>query len=60
VGGRNLLTLTKYTGPNPEVIKSNYQGNNAVLESNNILTMGIDDAIYPVTKMYLAGLNITF
>jgi hypothetical protein len=60
VGGRNLMTLTKYTGPNPEVIKSNYQGNNAVLESANILTMGIDDAIYPVTKMYFAGLNITF
>lgn len=60
VGGRNLLTWTKYTGPNPEVIKSNYQGNDAVLESTNILTMGIDDALYPVSKMYLAGLNITF
>lgn len=60
VGGRNLMTFTKYTGPNPEVIKSSYQGNNAVLESTNILSMGIDDAIYPVTKMYLAGLNITF
>jgi len=60
IGGRNLKTWTKYTGANPEVIKVNYEGNNAVLESAQILTMGIDDAIYPVTKMYLAGINITF
>ncbi len=60
IGGRNLKTWTKYTGTNPEVIKANYEGNDAVLESTQILTMGIDDAIYPVTKMYLAGINITF
>jgi TonB-linked SusC/RagA family outer membrane protein len=48
VGGRNLWTLTKYTGINPEV------------GEGDILASGIDASIYPVTKMYLAGLNISF
>ncbi|MBN1951679.1 MAG: TonB-dependent receptor [Bacteroidales bacterium] len=48
VGGRNLKTWTKYTGINPEV------------GEGSILAMGIDASIYPVTKMFLGGLNITF
>lgn len=47
-GGRNLLTLTKYSGLNPEV------------GGNNILTMGVDIGLYPVTKMVYFGANIVF
>jgi TonB-dependent starch-binding outer membrane protein SusC len=49
VGGRNLLTFTKYKGMNPE---SGFY--------DNITAMGIDIGVYPVTKMYLFGANITF
>jgi TonB-dependent starch-binding outer membrane protein SusC len=47
-GGRNLLTLTKYSGLNPEV------------GGNDILTMGVDIGLYPVTKMVYFGANIVF
>ena len=61
VGARNLKTWTKYTGINPEVIKANYDnGNDGEAGSAQILTMGIDDTIYPVTKMFLFGVNLTF
>lgn len=46
--GQNLLTLTKYKGPDPEV-------------SLNGLAPGIAwDSYYPSTKTFLLGLNITF
>ncbi|MBN2262592.1 MAG: SusC/RagA family TonB-linked outer membrane protein [Prolixibacteraceae bacterium] len=47
-GGRNLLTFTKYTGLNPEI------------GGNNILEMGVDIGLYPVTKMVYFGANIVF
>lgn len=48
VSAQNLLTLTKYSGPDPEV---NLGGNN--------LTPGFDFSPYPRTKVYTAGLNIS-
>lgn len=47
-GGKNLFTLTKYTGFNPEV------------GGNNLLNMGVDIGLYPVTKMFYFGANIVF
>ncbi len=47
---QNLLTITKYTGTDPE---SNFY------DQNN-LTPGIDYGVYPRYKSFLVGLNVTF
>ncbi len=49
VTAQNLLTLTHYTGYDPEV---NYL--------NSIITPGADLGAYPRSKVYTFGLNITF
>ncbi|MFC2138222.1 SusC/RagA family TonB-linked outer membrane protein [Bacteroidota bacterium] len=56
IGGRNIMTLTKYTGINPEVGDTG----NPDTGDSGILDMGIDDGIYPVTKMLFLGANLTF
>jgi TonB-linked SusC/RagA family outer membrane protein len=48
VGGRNLLTLTKYSGYDPEV------------GSNGILVVGVDTGNYPQARMYTVGVNVEF
>ena len=53
-GGKNLLTLTKYSGLNPEVGGQNGD------EKVQTLTMGVDIGLYPVTKMLYFGANIVF
>ncbi|GIZ08884.1 TonB-dependent receptor [Flavobacterium sp. UMI-01] len=45
--GQNLFTFTKYTGYNPEV-------------GGNVNSKGLDKGNYPLTKMYLVGLNFNF
>jgi len=54
--GQNLLTLTDYTGIDPEVA--------GVMNSNtgeiDALTRGVDRTIYPMTKSYVFGLQVTF
>ena len=50
VTAQNLLTITKYTGADPE---ANYY------DQNN-LTPGIDYGVYPRYKSYLVGLNVPF
>jgi len=50
ISAENLLTITKYTGYDPEV---NTFGQNNLLQ-------GIDFGAYPSSKTFLAGLNITF
>jgi len=50
VTGQNLLTLTKYTGYDPEV---NAYGNDAVVQ-------GIDYGTYPQSKAIIFGLNVEF
>ena len=50
VSAQNLLTLTKYTGYDPEV---NF------FDTDNT-KQGIDYGAYPSTKTFFAGLNMTF
>ena len=51
VSGQNLLTVTDYTGYDPEV------GNRT---TNNSLTNGIDWAIYPQPKAVQVGIQVNF
>jgi hypothetical protein len=48
VGGKNLLTFTRYTGFDPEVGQMTR------------LTLGLDKGAYPQAKMFMAGINFTF
>ncbi|MDB5117218.1 MAG: TonB dependent receptor [Mucilaginibacter sp.] len=50
VSAQNLLTITHYTGYDPEV---NTFGQNNLLQ-------GIDYGAYPSSKTFLAGLNVSF
>ncbi len=54
-GARNLFTLTKYSGLSPEVA-----GKQPEDGSTQTMEMGVDLGVYPVTKMYYFGVNITF
>jgi TonB-dependent starch-binding outer membrane protein SusC len=45
VSGQNVFTITKYSGMDPEVGLNNY---------------GIDLGRYPLSKIYMSGLNVTF
>jgi TonB-dependent starch-binding outer membrane protein SusC len=49
VSGQNLITLTRYTGPDPEV--STFSGSN--------LTPGFDYSPYPRTRVMTIGANIS-
>lgn len=49
VGGRNLITITSYSGYDPEV---NVKGNNAIGSA--------DFSAYPSIKTLLVGVNLTF
>ena len=48
--GTNLVTLTNYTGPDPEVSTN----------GSGALNRGIDYSAYPRPKLYTLGLNLTF
>lgn len=48
--GTNLVTLTNYTGPDPEVSTN----------GNGALNRGIDYSAYPRPKLYSLGLNLAF
>ncbi|HEX8675796.1 MAG TPA: hypothetical protein VF700_01180, partial [Segetibacter sp.] len=50
VTAQNLLTITRYTGYDPEV--NFFDGDNT--------KQGIDYGAYPGTRAFLAGVNITF
>ncbi len=50
VSGNNLLTLTKYSGFDPEV--NTYAGSNTAI--------GIDNLVYPQAKSFLGGIQLTF
>lgn len=47
IGGQNLLTITQYTGLDPEVGRT------------NVLNAGVDRLLYPQNKQWIAGLQIT-
>lgn len=48
--GTNLVTLTNYTGYDPEIAQ--YPGNDA--------TIGVDQSVYPTARMYTFGIEFTF
>ncbi len=50
VTGRNLLTVTKYTGYDPEVNSF----------TNDPLRMGVDWSSYPNTRSFIVGVNVNF
>jgi len=50
VSGSNLITLTKYTGYDPEV--SSYNTNDAQI--------GVDLSNYPTSRTFTFGIDITF
>ena len=52
--GQNLLTLTKYTGLDPD-INLRTSGND-----NQDIHMGIDEGAYPVAKSFLIGARLSF
>lgn len=49
VQAANLFTITKYSGPDPEVG-----------QVQNSTAFGLDEGTYPNTKQFLIGLNLTF
>jgi TonB-dependent starch-binding outer membrane protein SusC len=50
VTGTNLITVTKYTGYDPEIAA--YPGQDA--------TIGVDLSVYPTAKMYTFGVDFSF
>ena len=51
VQGQNLFTVTKYSGPDPDI---------SIQSGNGLDTyMGVDRSGFPNTRQYLVGLNIT-
>lgn len=48
VSGENLFTITKYSGIDPE------------FSTEKILNTGVDKEIYPFTRSYIVGLQLTF
>ncbi|MCP9769756.1 TonB-dependent receptor [Lacihabitans sp. LS3-19] len=54
VQGQNIMTLTKYTGLDPD-INLRTSGND-----NQDIHMGIDEGAYPVAKSYLVGVRLGF
>jgi hypothetical protein len=57
VSAENILTFTKYSGLDPEV--GNLQFNSST-QRRDPIAQGLDDAIYPIAKRFLVGLNISF
>jgi TonB-dependent starch-binding outer membrane protein SusC len=58
VGGRNLWTLTNYTGMDPEVNSSNVFSNNGA--GNSAWDRGTDHNTMPNLRSYQVGLNVGF
>jgi len=53
ISGQNILTLTKYTGINPEV-------GNDLTNNGNALNQGRDNSSYPIAQIYSIGFNLKF
>ncbi len=53
VSGQNLMTITDYTGLDPEVGSSALVGNNGS-------QVGIDRGNYPLSKTYIGGIQLKF
>ena len=56
VTGENLLTFTKYSGFDPEV-NINGRGSDNALKN---IAPGVDYGVYPQSRTFLLGINLTF
>ena len=54
IQGQNILTITKYTGMDPDINIRTSENNNQDYH------MGIDEGAYPVAKTYLLGVRLKF
>lgn len=48
ISGENLFTITKYDGQDPEVGRS------------SVFNSGLDRTLYPISKLYMFGLQLSF
>lgn len=55
VQAKNLLTITNYSGLDPEINLTNYSNQE---EAN--LEIGVDRGAYPISRSFNIGLNVTF
>lgn len=55
VSGENLFTITNYSGIDPEFSRKSSDN-----QSSEALNAGIDNLIYPFTRSYVFGLQLTF
>jgi TonB-linked SusC/RagA family outer membrane protein len=66
VQGQNLITITDYSGMDPEInLRSHVAGNDRVAGNANYVPggdrqIGVDGGAYPTAKQYLVGLNLSF
>ena len=59
VQGQNIITITDYTGYDPDV-SYNYGEGREANDTQNSVNRGVDDFGYPNFKTYTAGLKVTF
>jgi len=50
VSTQNLFTITKYDGLDPEI----------GIQNGNPIFNGVDNGVYPSSRFYTVGLNVTF
>jgi len=65
IQGQNLLTVTNYTGMDPEINVRNSQGavsgnTGTTAGQNQDRHIGVDEGLYPVAKSVLVGLSLSF
>ncbi|UOB18802.1 SusC/RagA family TonB-linked outer membrane protein [Abyssalbus ytuae] len=60
--GKNLLTLTDYSGLDPEINLRNVPVDNLseANPNNPNLTIGLDSGVYPIDRSVILGLNVSF
>jgi TonB-linked SusC/RagA family outer membrane protein len=56
ISGQNLITITNYSGFDPEV--SSYGGSSNTTDNRNV-SLGVDYGAYPQAKVFLFGVNIS-
>jgi TonB-dependent starch-binding outer membrane protein SusC len=60
LSGRNLATITKYTGFDPEANQNTAQGGTGTATPQNATQRGLDFWSFPNFKSYQVGLNFSF
>ncbi|HEV2478775.1 MAG TPA: TonB-dependent receptor [Puia sp.] len=60
--GQNLLTITKYSGLDPEIglAQGTDVNNNTNTTYRNVTGSGVDVGTYPSSRYYVLGFNVTF